>query len=276
LDGSGNNALGQYALGDNQSGNDNTAVGSSAGSNLVSGSNNIAIGANTTFASTTTDNQLNIGNSLYGDVSTHQLNLGSSTLVSGISLDVGSKTDSIRPAVGTTAQEPVCDSTRIGAMRYDTSVNYMMVCTDTGWRPLSMSSGSGGGAPSTPPSGTGYFVVTYGTWNGNLGDLAGANSKCLSDLTTYNWLNKSDAVSRGILNATNVKAWIYAIKRYANLPLPSTTYTRSPHPGYSSTGGATFITDSSYRLPSNAQDWSGSELLRIRSTILVKHWIYNI
>ncbi len=57
-----------------------------------------------------------------------------------------------------------------------------------------------------------YFMVLSsgvaandGLWNGNLGGLAGANSKCLSDLNKYDWFGKNKIIS---LNSQTVKAFL--------------------------------------------------------------------
>jgi hypothetical protein len=58
--------------------------------------------------------------------------------------------------------------------------------------------GTHGGAP-----GTGYFVLTNSTWNGNLGGFSGANAKCLSELTgNTNWKYYTAANGAGLLNST--------------------------------------------------------------------------
>lgn len=62
-----NTAIGEYALGKINGGDSNVVVGNSAGFNITTGSNNIIIGGNSPEApSATADNQLNIGNLIYG------------------------------------------------------------------------------------------------------------------------------------------------------------------------------------------------------------------
>jgi hypothetical protein len=119
--------------------------------------------------------------------------------VTGISIDAGARTDSIRPAVGTTAQQPTCDATTKGAFRFDTDQNTMTMCDGTAWRLIVASADSGD--TSTPNTGTGYFVLSNGTWNGNFPGLGGANANCLTDLQSNDWLNKADASSRGLIDA---------------------------------------------------------------------------
>lgn len=149
-----------------------------------------------------------------------------------------------------------CDSSRRGAIRYESVSNHHEFCDGTEWRKFVAASGSGD--PSMPPADTGYFVLSAGTWNGNLGGRAGADSKCLSDLTTYDWLNKADAVSRGLLTSTKVKAFLCTNTTAAScnqaLPLVTYTFAVSDSPAI---GGATFTTDSDSRGPANTQNWTG-------------------
>jgi len=57
----------------------NTALGYQAGDNITTGSNNIIIGANIDAPSATGDNQLNIGNTIYGDLSSGKVGIGVTT-----------------------------------------------------------------------------------------------------------------------------------------------------------------------------------------------------
>ena len=65
-DGSNNTALGSYALYNNTNGNNNIALGRYAGNNIT-GSGNIAVGKQTHVANASADNQLVIGNLIYGN-----------------------------------------------------------------------------------------------------------------------------------------------------------------------------------------------------------------
>lgn len=65
-----------------------------------------------------------------------------------------------------------CDAAAEGAMRWNTTDDVMEVCDGTSWRPLVAA--SSGGTPPTPPASAGYFVLTNGTWNGNLRARFGA------------------------------------------------------------------------------------------------------
>jgi hypothetical protein len=64
--GSTNTALGNVALSAVTTGSKNVGIGNMAGGGLTTGSNNIVIGSDTTLPSATADNQLNIGNLIYG------------------------------------------------------------------------------------------------------------------------------------------------------------------------------------------------------------------
>jgi hypothetical protein len=140
---------------------------------------------------------------------------------------------------------------------YNADYHTMQFCNGTDW--INMAKGSlvtQCSNASTPPTGTGYFVLTSGAWDGNLGGLSGADAKCLSDLTANDWMYKSDAQSRGLLDAAHVKAWLVAYNS-ANNAVAGVTYTFAVS-GDATKGGATFVTDSNGLGPGNAQDWSGT------------------
>ncbi|MBN1186829.1 MAG: hypothetical protein JXB49_31415 [Bacteroidales bacterium] len=73
--GSRNTAIGSIALYD-ASGDYNTALGYQAGDNITTGSNNIIIGAGVDAPVATADSQLNIGNTIYGDLSEGYIGIG--------------------------------------------------------------------------------------------------------------------------------------------------------------------------------------------------------
>src|SRR5262245_21585528 len=59
------------------------------------------------------------------------------------------------------------------------------------------------GYSPTTPSGTGYFVLTNTTYNGNLGGFVGADALCLTELTTNtNWRGYATANANGQLVAS--------------------------------------------------------------------------
>jgi hypothetical protein len=97
-----------------------------------------------------------------------------------------------------------------------------------------------------------FFVLTQGSWNGNLGGLEGANQKCLDDLTEYGWTGK-DRV--GELTADNVRAFLCDSEQCNNLT-PNATYSFAVS-GNMNFGGSTLTTDSFGRGPSDSSSWSG-------------------
>ncbi len=151
----------------------------------------------------------------------------------------------------------LCNNVRRGAIRYESIKNFHEYCDGTEWKRFVSASDSGD--PSTPAASTGYFVLSAGTWTGNLGGRAGADNLCLTDLTNNDWKNKTDAVSRGLLIPSRVKAFICTDTTTitCNNALPLTTYTFAVS-GNSITGGASFVTDSNGRGPGNTQNWAGT------------------
>jgi hypothetical protein len=120
-----------------------------------------------------------------------------------------------------------------------------------------------GGVASTwslaAPGLSGYFVVTNGLWDGNLGGNAGADAKCLSDLTANDWLGKTDATTRSLLNSTNVKAFLctYGGGWECSFPTASTVYYFAVS-GDATKGGASFTTTSGSNGPNDSNAWSGA------------------
>lgn len=76
LTGNLNVALGAESLGLLDTGSNNIGIGYQAGNNLTSGSNNIIIGHDIDFPSGTADNQLNIGNTIYGTLNNDRIGIG--------------------------------------------------------------------------------------------------------------------------------------------------------------------------------------------------------
>jgi hypothetical protein len=74
----GNTAVGYKALElvTTMDGEFNTAIGENAGDNITSGNGNIMIGSGTDAPSATSNNQLNIGNTIYGDLASDVITIG--------------------------------------------------------------------------------------------------------------------------------------------------------------------------------------------------------
>ena len=107
------------------------------------------------------------------------------------------------------------------------------------------------------PSGTGYFVMSKSTWNGNLGDLAGTDAKCLTELTTNTgWRGYSTASSNGQLVSGKVHAFLCR-DGFCNSLTPLATYFFA-NAGDSSAGGASFTVDVNGDGPNDAANWSAA------------------
>lgn len=248
-------------------GQNNIAIGYRAGANLTTGNNNILIGSNVDAKAATANNHINIGNLLNHSIVSgtySAFTIAQNTGVNGISLDMGTRTDSARPAVGTTAERPVCTSAQQGAMRYNRSLDTFEFCHAGGyWINIVLE----GGTTLTTPPGSGFFVLSSTTHNGNLGGMAGANAFCLNDLTANNWLGKADAVSRGQLVASKVQAFLASSGLNNNL-VGNTTYYFS-RSGYPDIGGAPFTTTAIGQAPNNPSPWSAHNYFGAA----VKYWI---
>jgi len=154
---------------------------------------------------------------------------------------------------GTTAQRPVCTSTISGLERFNTTTAKQEVCTGTAWVvPMTFATG---GTPPSPNQGIGYFVLSAGQWNANLGGANGADSKCYSDLMANDWLGKSDASARGLMNSGRIKAFLCEAFN-CEQPMPLSTY-QFAKSGDPSAGGARFSTDVMGNGPGNQFNWTG-------------------
>lgn len=69
-----NTAIGHGALTQNTTGANNIAIGYNAGNNIATGSNNIFIGTQTTLSGASGSNQMNIGNLIFGNNMTGDIN----------------------------------------------------------------------------------------------------------------------------------------------------------------------------------------------------------
>lgn len=153
------------------------------------------------------------------------------------------------------AADNECVTPTAGALRWSPASLTHEMCDGTIWKKLIAT--TEGGAPSTPALGTGYFVLSNGTYNGNMGGLPGGDSRCLTDLQNNDWLGKTDAQSRGIITAGNIKAFLCTDVGTCRNLMPSTTYTFAVA-GQPSRGGATFATDNAGLGPNNNINWAGT------------------
>ena len=138
-----------------------------------------------------------------------------------------------------------CSATYAGGVRYNSGSAHMEYCNGLAWLPFNVS-----GAPA----GSGYFVVTQTTYTGNLGGLAGANSACLTELTTKTtWWGYSSANAAGLLVSGHVKGFL-CDGTTCNNPNASTKYyfANVADPG---AGGGYFTTDGSGLGPNDSQAW---------------------
>jgi len=154
-----------------------------------------------------------------------------------------------------------CTGALEAAIRYNSGTSSIEICDGTAWRPVT--SITGDGSPSNFSDEAGYFVITDGTWDGDLatasgatGGIEGANQLCFTDLTNNDWMGKTDATTRGIFTEDNVRAFL-CDKDDCNGALPATTYYFAVS-GDNTLGGAHFITNSNGYGPGNNQNWSGT------------------
>jgi hypothetical protein len=161
------------------------------------------------------------------------------------------------PAYGGTCSSPAGNEDDI---LYNGNYHTYQFCNGTSWIPY----GGGGscaltspGYNPTVPSGNGYFVMSKGTYNGNLGGRSGADATCLTELTTNTgWMGYSTANANGQLVAAKVHAFI-CDSSTCNSLMPLTTYYFA-NAGNSSAGGASFTTDVNGLGPNDSADWAAA------------------
>jgi len=255
----------------------NVAIGYRAGYDATSMSGSILIGANANSLLGSASNFFNIGDLLSGTVGIMgvgaRLQIGPpAALAGGISFDVSSQTNSVRIAVGTTAQRPTCASVRSGSIRLNTTDATMDLCANTTW--LQPQTAPSGAAYPVGPATGGYFVMTAGSWDGNLGGLDGAHAKCLADLTANNWNGKADAVARSLLVESKVRAFLCAGTDFCTNGLPLTNYTFATS-GDTTAGGAVNKTDSAGSWPLTNRTWSGLNYFNTAAPYWTNRaWVY--
>jgi hypothetical protein len=114
----------------------NVGIGAVSGDNLTAGSYNIAIGYNTDFPNTTGNYQLNIGNTIYGNVNTKKIGIGTTTPdgvfdVTPDTITTGSYSYPF-PRVTTTQRNNMAGMLA-GAHVYDTDLNSVYYYNGTSW-----------------------------------------------------------------------------------------------------------------------------------------------
>lgn len=150
-----------------------------------------------------------------------------------------------------------------GTILYNDDIHKPMFCDGDDW--IVMGFGSENGCP-VGEHGNGYFVITSETYTGDLEQEAiddglspadgmdGADKLCLDNLTNNDWMGKTDAQARGILDAAHVQAFLCPSCR---MPLPDTEYFFAVS-GDATKGGASFTTNDTRQGPGNTANWSGT------------------
>jgi type II secretory pathway pseudopilin PulG len=268
-----NTAMGYEALNYvSSSGVRNTVIGYRSGYTIGTGTDNIMLGNNTSPPNPTDNYRLNIGNYIYGNINTQQLNIGSPTLVTGLAFDVG-RTDSARLPTGNRAQRPTCALALQGAQRWDSEYWELQFCDGTNW--VTMNLLPAGSTPPTMPTYDGYIVLSKSQWDGNLGGAKGVRDKCLSDLTTYDWMGKATAVANGQLVDGKVEAmiwwqgWNCSDPQFHAVPNARYYFASADRP---SVGGGYVITDSTgYWMP-DTNTWTGAN----QFDGMFAYWVGNV
>ncbi|MEJ0063921.1 MAG: hypothetical protein WDO70_12225 [Alphaproteobacteria bacterium] len=144
-----------------------------------------------------------------------------------------------------------CNQDNTGRLGWNNEYSTLLMCQNGSWKWIIPA----GAQQSIPPEGVGYFVLSHDTWNGEMGGISGANAKCLADLTANDWLGKSDADSREMLNVDHIKAFLCDGDGCAMaLPLATYAFARS---GSATAGGATFTANIEGMGPGSNETWAG-------------------
>ena len=104
-----------------------------AGYNITDGSGNIIIGANINAPSATASNQLNIGNTIYGDLSTHNVGMGTTSPNPSAILDLSSTSKGFLPPRMTRAERDLMNNPPEGLVIYDKTTKALEVCDGSLW-----------------------------------------------------------------------------------------------------------------------------------------------
>jgi hypothetical protein len=268
-------------------GNGNIAIGfaaGNAGTPLTSGSNSVFIGYQAQTSLATTANAVAIGNAaivqgnnavaigngtvaaannvVIGNASTTQTllggNVGIGTATAGTKLDVNG---GIR--AGSNTVVTACTAADEGTQRYNYTKHAIEWCNGSGW----ITAGSVGGTTPLPTGmgGTGYFVLSNSSWDGNLGGLVGADAKCRTELSTYNWMGKP-----GSLDTSKVYAWL-CDGSACNTLIASTNYYYATANDLTA-GGAFFTTDTLMRGPGDGFQWNALNRFNVTASYFSNHF----
>lgn len=140
-----------------------------------------------------------------------------------------------------------------GDLLYNSSYGALQWCNGQNWWGIPL--------PKVP---LGFFVMTSGTYTGNLGGLSGANTICLNELTSNSWKGKTAGVT---LTAANVRAWLCGSGGCQDLT-PGVVY-KFARAGDSTKGGNYLYSDSLGRgsfEDANSNPWSGTAYFGLSAT----------
>ena len=131
--GDGNVAIGHQALRDKVTGSHNTALGYQAANGQTAGARNIAIGYAAALPSLTGDDQLNIGNTIYGNLATDQIVIGATAVVASALFALVSTTLGFLPPKMTETQRDAISSPTPGLIVFNTTTNKLNLRGGAGW-----------------------------------------------------------------------------------------------------------------------------------------------
>lgn len=131
--GDGNVAIGHQALRDKVTGSHNTALGYQAANGQTAGARNIAIGYQAALPSLTGDDQLNIGNTIYGNLATDQIVIGATAVVASALFALVSTTLGFLPPKMTETQRDAISSPTPGLIVFNTTSNKLNLRGGAGW-----------------------------------------------------------------------------------------------------------------------------------------------
>ena len=120
-------------------GSNNIIIGSQAGDEITSGATNIIIGYDNDAPSATANNQLDIGDTIYGDLSAGSISLGATSPDGSAILDLTSTTKGLLLPRMTTPQRNAISSPVSGLLIYNTTTNKLNVYTASSWEAVTSS-----------------------------------------------------------------------------------------------------------------------------------------